>query len=431
MKKITILLMICVISLTGCTTNTTSNIQVKGSQELKHHLYGKLEANNDSYIFTEFSEHYNNNEPWVRLTDFQPMWNIGKESCLTGIVELTNRSATCQSESLKLFREKGTDFTVKRTSGYILLSVFSLGLWATMPPGSVEFNHGKYLKAVEQANRKLHETSNGNNSEHEALLLKYDEAMSNFERSYKIISSEYQKKSAQPLISMNDQSGLFKGTSDTFQKFISVKRNNIIELETNLQSSSLENLVFITENRNQKAINELIKKSENFFVNCKGNSLKGVKYTLKCPQTVLSSESKFTVEAVIHSIDYKRVIPNNFNESDQNLTINMRSGIINIVNKTDNFVSIDSLSFYHNGNIASEYKMNYELPPGSEKDILSINSMPIVWKFLSFYDVTRNSANIKKIEYGFAVKYTISDTNKEKTFFKRNTYRLIDLIAAR
>lgn len=435
MKRIIIFLAICAFGLAGCTTNTAKNVQIETTQKLEHHLYGKLEKGAQGYSFTMFSENYNRNEPWVRLGDFQPMWSTKKEWCTIGI-EFNQLSKPCRSENPTLFREKGTDFTLKRTAGYAVLSVLSFGLLATMPPGSVEFDQDKYFQAVNQANRKLHKRFEGLGVSHTSyhdLLHEYDSAMSNFEATHKIKSSDYKAKVPKPIISLSDKSGLFNGTEETFQKFVAVNRNRISGIDSVIkkQAVTLDNLVLIAEERNKQALSELSKKTSNLLVSCRNNALREVKYTLKCPQTVLSSENSFNIQAVVHSIDYKKVIPTEFTAEDNTLELNMKSGSINVINKTDSFVSIDSLSFYHNGKIASQYKLGSELPPESEKDIIRINSLPVDWEHISFTDVTKGSANSKKIEYGFAVKYKIVDTNREKTLLKKSTYKLLDLIASR
>ncbi|MCB5161259.1 hypothetical protein [Marinomonas algarum] len=432
MIKSMIFLMVLTIGLAGCSTKAPLKTQIKENpQELEHHLYAKLEADNDSYAFTEFSEVYNATEPWVRLTDLAPMWDTKKEECVTGIVEYTNKQITCDSDNTKLFREKGTDFTLGKSTSYAALSVLSLGVWATMPPAAVEFDRDKYIQAVGEANRKLYEAHKSRGMDHEKLLTKYDNAVRNFEKSYKSISSNYEAKTPIPIVSMSDESGLFKGTNDTFNKLISVKRNDILTLDSfaKVSGNSLNGLLSLAEQRNQKAINELLETTRTFLVNCKSDSLYRINYTLDCPQSILSSKDKFAVSAIVHSIDYKKVMPNDFDLGEEEVILSMRSKKINAINNTDNYIGLNSLSFYYNGKIVNKHEMNLELPPGSKNYVIDIDSMPIDWDNISFSNVDKDLANSKKIEYGFAAKYKVVDTNIEKTLLKKRTYRLFDLIS--
>ena len=423
--------------ITGCTTNSSGNLQgtptssVKKLDELSYHLYARLKQNGDDYEFAEFSEIYTPSFPWVRLADFKPMWNIEKEDCTTGVIEYTNERLTCKTQNKELFREKGVDFTAKKTAAYVLLSVLSSGLWAAMPPAAVKFNRDRYLSAIEKANKNLHKTYQLNDSTFNKLLHDYDYTMNMFDVAYNTKHASYRLKTAKPVLYLHDESKLFSGAGDVFGELISTSLNKVLNFSsiTKQREERLDRLIHVVNDRNKKSLNELMNGSKTLLVQCQKKPIKTISYTLKCPNEVPSDSGFFDVEATVHSINYKKVLPRSFTASNKSLTLSMESGVLNIENKTNSFVNIDSLSFYHNGKISSKYKMGYELPPSSVLDIGSINFLPVNWESISFYSVTKNAAIKQKVEYGFAMKYRVINTNKEETLLKRNTYKLFDLIS--
>jgi hypothetical protein len=72
--------------------------------------------------------------------------------------------------------------------------------------------------------------------------------------------------------------------------------------------------------------------------------------------------------------------------------------------------------------------MNLEAAPHAKLDITNILNMSVKWSNLAFNSVTKKFAQLKEINYGFAVKYNIIENNIDKTLFKTANYKLIDLI---
>jgi len=432
-----ILLTIFVVGLAGCASNSPQDLRIGKALELTHHIYGKLENTDAGFRFTSFSDGYSSSGAWVRMSDFRPMWKTGRELCRLGFPLV---GEACNTGDKELFRDEGLNFTIGSTVGYIIVSAFTFGVGALSPPGEVVFNWDHYLDAIDEASKKLKgETKEGANRYEKTLVL-FDSVMDAYESSFDRITREYDKKPPAPEVTLIDKSGLYKGTSEYFRKLIVVERNIITKSDalTGKYIDSLDNLVKIANERNQAAINNLIQKTSFFMVRCDkagylgdANYLGNAKYSLSCPSKVSSENSRFKAEAIVHSINYRKLFPVSFQAVDKNITLTSVDGAINIANKTDSFVTIESMSFYHNGKVATLHKMSIELPPGSEKVITRISALPIVWDRISFLDVTKMEASRKKIEYGFAVKYKVVDTDREKTLLKIHSYRLVDLIALR
>ncbi|PIE40634.1 MAG: hypothetical protein CSA49_07440 [Gammaproteobacteria bacterium] len=434
MKGATFLLIFVLLSVSGCTTNSQNDRSkistpdslnsAHDSINLEHKIYGKLEKQGDGYFFTEFSETYRANQPWVRLTDMKPMWDTSKEDCLTGIVEITNKDITCKTGNEKLFRTKGTDFTVKKTAGYVFFSVLSLGAGAPMPPGAVKFNWKKYLSSTKEAKSRLVDN-------HLTLMNEYNAEMSKFNQIYNKVAHNY-KNAANPTpnINLHDKSGLFGNNASAFKNYISVSKNIIPSKDDvgYLQAKTMDNLVLLVKNRNSQILKKLNQATSTLSVTCRNREMADVNYRIKCPKNVASSEAKFKVNVFVDSISYKDVQPKSFRAKDSHIELILKNGLFYLTNKTKSYVTVDSISFYHNGKIATSSRLKSELAPLSESSLTSINSLPIDRRAIEFRNLTKTKASKTKIEYGVALKYRVVNTNKENTLFKTRNYQLLSLL---
>lgn len=416
----------------GCATHHQNHNGENPGQDsvgLKYAIYGKLEKKDDGYVFTEFSEGYVASEPWVRLTDMKPMWSTQKEDCLTGIVELTNKKVTCKTEDESLFRTKGADFTVKKTTGYVVLSALSFGLWATMPPGAVEFDQGKYLSSVKEAKKKLIDTYKPLGASYLMYVNEYNAEMIRFNELYENVVSGY-KANAVPTINLRDESGLFDKDASTFKNYISVSKNKIPSRNDvdRVDAKTIDNLVLLAENRNSILVKKLREATSTLSVNCNDRGIANVNYTIKCPKKVTSSSIGFVVDVVVESISYRNVLPKYISEEDEFISLLLKDKIFYLSNKTKSYITVDSISFYHNGKIATSSKLGSELAPSSEAKLISMNSLPIDQNAIDFRNLTKAGASRTKIDYGVAVKYRIINTNKENTLFKTKKYQLSSLL---
>ena len=427
-----IIISFLVVFLGGCAThqqNIDGNNPSQDSNNRKHFIYGKLENNSEGYAFTQFSESYVKAEPWVRLPDMKPMWNTQKEDCLTGIVEITNKDVTCKTGDERLFRTKGTDFTAKKTTGYVFLSALSFGLWATMPPGAVEFDRNDYQSSVKEAEKKLIDAYKTFGQGYLKYLNEYDNDMRDFNELYDNIVSGY-KSNVIPKINIRDDSGIFDGDASSFRNKISVSKNNIISRNgfDRVEAKTIDNLVLLAKDRNSTATEKLRTATSALSVTCNNRKFSNFNYIIKCPEVVDSSSTEFRVDVVIESFSYRNVLPKYISEEDEFVSLILKDGGFYLTNKTKSYITVDSLSFYHNGKIATSSKIGGELAPLSEAQLVSLNRLPVDQNAIAFNNVTKADALRTKIEYGVAVKYRIVNTNRENTLFKTSEYLLYDLI---
>ncbi len=141
-------------------------------------------------------------------------------------------------------------------------------------------------------------------------------------------------------------------------------------------------------------------------------------YYLKPSVTILSKK-------------FSNIYPKYTNE-DKSLRIDFDGTEVWLVNKTNNYLQVKSISVYYNGKI-SDLKLGesaLELPPQSTKkepiliDTLASDEV----KAQALYQITKDSVMNRNILFGFAIKYMVVEQNIDKTLFNQKKYNLYDVI---
>jgi hypothetical protein len=418
----------------GCATQHQHDQNSDQNPSLPAYLvYGKLEETAEGYIFTEFSEGFTQTEPWVRLADMKPMWNTEQEDCDTGLAEMVDEFSkfTCKTEDKSLFRDKAVHFTVGKTATYMLVSAFTMGLSATMPPAAVKFDKDKYQSAVNQAEESLIVTFSPLSESYRQYLENYSTDMVQFDQQYEEIVSSYSRAKAVPNIDLVDESGLFDGNASDFKYDVTISGNSLIPRGDIEQISAITLYDFIesAQKRSKDSIEVLRKATATLVVTCENRSLAHyLSYTVSCEEEVDSSSTDFEVRVVIKSISYKDVMPDYIFEEDENVSLIFKKGRFHLTNKSDSYITVDSLSFYHNGKIATSSDREFEFAPQSEAELMPMAKLPLHKSSIEFPNTTKTSASKLKVKYGVAVKYRVVNTNKEITLFRTRAYPLLDLI---
>ncbi|WP_152593341.1 hypothetical protein [Vibrio navarrensis] len=413
----------------GC--SSTSEIPTTYSDStisIKYPVYAQLERIDGQYEFTRFSSTPLNSGAWVNLATMAPTWSTDKENCFTGIVEYSNKSLTCKTGNEELFRSKGTDFTPGKTMGYVLFSVFSLGIAATMPPGSVEFDEDEYLDAISQAKRKLEQQMAQNGTTYQSVLLEADKSMSSFVKQYDSIAENY-TYSLKNDIKVSDKTGLFEKTAYPLDSLVFLAKNSLpeptIQMTVHEFGPNYLNSLKLTQDQKLSALKQA---TATVSVSCQENALSNVDYNIKCPKFVPTKDHAVPVELVINSISFKNILPYEIREKDNNIEVTFKNNTFDIINKSDSYIKVDSISFYYNGKIANIHKMDRDYPPQSQAVLTFLNSLPIERSALNFSNVSRDNAMKTKVNYGIAVKYRLLDSNKEITLYRNRQYPLLKLL---
>ena len=111
-------------------------------------------------------------------------------------------------------------------------------------------------------------------------------------------------------------------------------------------------------------------------------------------------------------------IPDMYSLNDSSIDVTVNDGVMSIVNKTNNFINIESLSAYYNQDIETQENINWKMPPKSKRQY-SLNS----FKYIHNKRVAVISKN-QKVNFGFAVSYFNQYLDKRSTVFKTHGYSI-------
>ncbi|MBK8973509.1 MAG: hypothetical protein IPM37_19975 [Hahellaceae bacterium] len=73
--------------------------------------------------------------------------------------------------------------------------------------------------------------------------------------------------------------------------------------------------------------------------------------------------------------------------------------------------------------------LNYvELAPGTTSSTITLDDFSLEKLSDDYRDMTRAKAEGMSVEFGFAVKYRITESDSLRTLFKQNTYSLLSVL---
>lgn len=157
----------------------------------------------------------------------------------------------------------------------------------------------------------------------------------------------------------------------------------------------------------------------------------GYNVDTKSPENIFLLDGKLIGNVVIpiyiKSKDYKNVLPSNYHNENPDIQVSLTGKIISLVNNTSNYISLDALSLYHNSNILTKDNYDIEIPPNGVKT-LNLNVFNLKTLQSDYYNLTQKRANNEVVDFGFALKYTITEENKHKSLYKTKKYKLADII---
>ena len=160
---------------------------------------------------------------------------------------------------------------------------------------------------------------------------------------------------------------------------------------------------------------------------------KTVYYKLLSKDKVKSKAKKLDVTYKIIAMEYDNVYPAYKNKnSELAISFNPKTKVLTYENLTAKYIQLNSINLYYNNDIytvTDNQNKNYstELSPEAFKNL----KITQVIKESTYKNITKKKALAKKIVFGFSVKYTVGDSSKNKTLYKRDKTNLYSLIKDR
>ncbi len=169
------------------------------------------------------------------------------------------------------------------------------------------------------------------------------------------------------------------------------------------------------------------------------NPYKTYNYLIKAPHTVNTNDKVIKAPIIIQSVTFKNVFPK-YSHQDKNLRVSFdpKRYILRFENLSDKFIEIKTVTYSYNGSVYSprllaENKANnfsFELAPKSYQTISPfLYENAISEEFMTipeatYANMTKKKAKSRNIKFGFAIKYSIGDSTKQKTLYKVKAYNL-------
>lgn len=417
-----------ILLLVGCMSNGKKETITSKKMKIDNTIYGLLQKNDNGYEFIKFSTKPKDHTlAWVNIKSGRPNWNTADARCGIGLIKDRNRNVTsCESvESDSLFME--SDFDETDAGIRVLGAVFTMGLTLTGASYDVKFNYPKMRTAYNQALSKINEEE----------LYRLDKQLSTLNLEYNKWKSSYNsaiKNKSGVDIKIKDYSGLYDD-SLTFNNNISYQSNSLTEIPV-IEENSLTIANDFAKTQLYTLVESWKSQTSTVSISCKENKNQGFNYKINCPNSMNIKNNRVNgkVTVNINSKDLHRVFINEYTSNDKIITQTLNGGLINIINNSNSFISIDSISIYYNDSISSKKNLSIELSPESKLtkiNQLSINDFYINWEELTFRNVDKNMALKKQLEFGFAIKYRVVNTNKEHTLYTKKKLSLYDYMKGR
>ena len=141
--------------------------------------------------------------------------------------------------------------------------------------------------------------------------------------------------------------------------------------------------------------------------------------------------SQYSISVTVKSKDFEKVIPRSYSNSNRDIELILDGSTIKVRNNTNQYVTVDAISLYYNAKIltvsGTNLKNYIELSPQSVSTI-SINKFDIDRLPNNYYNVTLSKAKNIQVDFGFGVKYRITEQNSSKSLYKTEKYSLHSLI---
>jgi len=431
------LLAFTMLFLGGCSTAMISYDTLtpfSGNKTLGNPVYAHLSQTDEGYVFSEFSTAPKSG-PWVNILDGKPNWNTARQRCGIGLIKDRHKEVASCSEVVKeeLFLESNFDEkdAVIRTVG----AVFTMGLTLTGASFDVEFDQEKYAKAYAEAMERA--VSQGQISE--AILVDIDQAIAAGRAELQDASTRYDAAVSNDRITIdiNDKSGLlsdFAGLKKHIRtSVLSLEKNSLPDFKYGITADSLDLIAAQLKEERIAYRNTLSGLTSSVVAHYRNDRpYDGFHYVTSKPEKfdIVNGALVGRMGIKVTTKDFYNVVPSYFKANDAFLTVVLNSGKIGIFNDSKEFVKVESIAFYYNNKVATLNNLDIDLSPETsmlEKDKISLSRFNIDSQEVNFTDFDSSKVKNKKLLYGFAVKYVLLGSNRQKTIYTTKDYKFTDV----
>lgn len=327
----------------------------------------------------------------------------------------------------------------------LLLNTFGLAMTMGMAVGSYEttyvYDDEAYRKALQEAVGTSGFTPERRAAifrDYEAITAVYHKALESLKLEHAVVKSRYGQAVTLELVT-KDESGFWTQADDTAIK-ISTQAPPLAAPESLLVAP--ESLPFIGRyfanfGRNADSLiaevlgayavqAEKLRKDwalpKQFTFSCSYNDSYHVTIDCPSPKTYSDQPIRVIVPVTVHSKkEYQLYFPW-MAKADENVRVTVGKEGVVAENLTGAFLTVDVISLYWNGRIATNSDVKIELPPhGAMRSPYALREFDLTYlegaQSFVLRDVTRKKLADTHVRAGFAMKYRVIDQNITKTVY--------------
>lgn len=418
MKIIKTTLLSSVLLLSACSTSDAENnagVAMLNAQNNppviapKMPVYASLiKTKQGDFVFSDFSFERKLNA--IKLNDLTHTFSQREVECATGLIAAKQKRG-CSTEP-ELFRSKmvDADDVAKNIFANILIGSVSMGL-GVAGYYTTEFNEEAFSNALDSALQQLDRQSflrqlqvKLNNNQHWL-----NSSVAQLEEKYRTLNNALLDG-----IKTIDNSELLVNPPTAEVGFASVIND---EIQYDFNWTTLADF----EQQSKVKIQEQISIGH-LAVKCA--QLGNYQYLATgCDQTwnVNSPTSLLPIKYTVNAAKrFQFLIAPNVKDENIAIVKTDQSRSVTIYNRSDRFVTLNSLSLYIGDKIESLNNLNIELPPRGVDASLNIEDFTIFNQETVISNATKLHL-LKPVQFGFAAKYTLNNSEKEKTIFQMQT----------
>ena len=420
------------------------------------------------------AESHDENVELIRITEygFYPNYSLSNEQenakqligCgLRGKVaadHTENEKLACDSHYVN--REAvATALATTLTAGAAFFS-FGTSALATGLPDPKYFHQDSFLEVVEkndlqkyrtellEIQNKIREVIKEAEQNSQSMNTLYAKALNDYKDNMNLISFSYQVTDKSGLLQDKNLDGGYSLAVNAPEKK-NYSYTPFIKTETFTKEDALSKIASLKEKIDQQYQKDqkeyklylstafknykIVGQTEKKFAH---NSNISFNATLKAPAEVpytLGKKINITIPVTVVSANLENMVPKEYSLNDSNFIAVMGAnsdlsvrGVLS--NKTQSFITVKSLTCYYQNLVKNISNLDKELAPeskdlddGTQYELLS----SVMKGKANFEQITKSKADSIKINYGYAVKYKVNDTNIEKAIYNTKNYSLYDI----
>ncbi|MBI5467807.1 MAG: hypothetical protein HY891_01630 [Deltaproteobacteria bacterium] len=439
-KKISLFLITCLL------------LSVQSAEAANQSLYANLvKDENGKYTITEITSRKNS----IDLRNLSPVgFDSSVIDCSTtffGSSGINDNANKCNPDSSE-FRTKKI-----RLGPTVLLGITTFGISLLLGVVKVEsvFDYDAFDRAVAEA--LVNSGVSGNRTAFVERYTRIRNQTKVYDKSLDNLFMEYNdnyRVSAHPIEkTIEDRSGFLNRDDIYFEILVKVNRKKVGDLKPkpyqlpdfaaapkdfdNKMTEYEEDLKAAFKNNTDNFEKKFREATSTYDVSCGPVFMKPYHLSYECPETIPSNPdpaAEFTAKIIVLSKDFDGVFPL-YTAENGDLKVTFTKNRVAFENKTKSVLKIRSVTVRYNDKVSTfgtaDRYGSYEVMPMKESDtvipvkkILSYE----VEKAADYKEVSKETAETTKLNFGMDIKYSIGDTGLEHSLSGGKEYRLSEVL---